>query len=240
MKGHNGILYTDHYEPDSIINGLGQAIPATAKVPLNTWGKADYYMVDPSGNERMIERKQLSEALSDLDAVEEQLGRHLHECDELTLLVEGVGLPTSKGVQIFNYSNGHWRNGYTHTQSTLWKRWVGFKHSLRHNAGIEVEESSHWWSSIQFISSWYAKNNNPTSTTMTRYVIPHMPPFDKDPQIDNLCRMKDVGIREITATKLIGEFGSIYGVMTAGYAELVGLMGGAWTRTFFEAIGRET
>tara|TARA_Y100000310_G_scaffold328215_1_gene395980 strand:+ start:5569 stop:6291 length:723 start_codon:yes stop_codon:yes gene_type:complete len=239
MKGHPGILYMDHYEPSLITQALAQAVPATA-VPLNTWGKADYYMVDPAGNERMIERKQLSEALSDINAVEEQLGRHLHECAELTLLVEGVGMPSPTGVQTYNYGGGRWTTGHKHAnQPRLWKRWMGFKHSLRHNAGIEVEETSHWWGSIQFISTWFHKSMDPTSTTMARYVIPHMAPFDKDPQVDNLCRLKGVGIREITAIKLIAEFGSLYGVITARYADLVGVMGGAWTRTFFEAIGRE-
>lgn len=240
MKGHPGILYIDHYEPDALTSSLVTAIPNTTQVPLNTWGKADYYMVDPAGNERMIERKQLSEALSDLDAVEEQLGRHMHECGELTLLVEGLGLPTPSGVQIYNYAHKRWIAGYAHTrQPQLWKRWMGFKYSLRHNAGIEVEETAHWWGSVQFISTWFNKCMDPTSTTMTRYVIPHMAPFHKDPQVDNLCRLKDMGIGESTAIKLIDKFGSIYGVMTARYSDLVGAMGGAWTRAFFESIGRE-
>lgn len=240
MKGHSDILYIDHYEPDAIAAGLCQSTSTTVRVPLNTWGKADYYMVDLLENERMIERKQLSEALSDLDAVEEQLSRHLHECDELTLLVEGLGMPTPEGVQTYKYASGRWRDGHKHEhQPKLWKRWMGFKHSLRHNVGVEVEETAHWWGSVQFISTWFHKSMSPTSTTMRRYAIPHMAPFHKNLQVDNLCRLKDVGIGESTAIKLVGEFGSVYGVIAAKYTDLVGVMGGAWTRAFFETIGRE-
>lgn len=239
MKGYTGILHIDHYEPYQISDGLKPDMPTTV-VPLNDWGKADYYMVDPEGNERMVERKQVSEALSDLDAVEEQLGRHLHECDELTLLVEGVAMPTPTGVQTYNFTNGQWVQGYEHKrQPKLWKRWAGFKYTLRHNAGIHVEEVSHWHGTVQFLSTWFHKAMDPTSTTMTRYVIPHMAPFHKDQHVDNLCRLKGMGIGESTAIKLVDEFGGLHGVMTAGYADLVGLMGGPWVRQFFEAIKRE-
>ena len=241
MKGLPGLLYIDHFEPDQVSALLARSgkVPAI-QVPLNTWGKADYYLVDSAGNERMGERKQLSEALSDLDAVEEQLNKHLGECQELILLVEGVGIPTPHGVQTYTYADGQWSPGYAHTrQPQLWARWAGFKHSLRHSAGIIVEEVSHWYCTVQFLHTWFIKSMDPTSTTLRRYVIPHIPPMHKDPQVDNLCRLKGVGIGERTAIQLIGEFVTVYGVMTASYTDLVGVMGGAWTRNFFEAIGRE-
>ena len=239
MKGHPGLLYMDHFEPTQIRDRLNEVTPV-AWVPLNTWEKADYYLVDLQGNERMVERKQLSEALSDLDAVEAQLGEHIRECDELTLLVEGVGVPTASGVQTYTYANGAWSEGYAHTrQPQLWSRWCGFKHSLRHHAGVEVEEVSHWYCTVQWLHTWFKKSLDPTSTTLQRYVIPHIPPMNKDSQVDNLCRLRGMGMGEKTALQLIGEFGTIHGVMTAGYADLVGLMGGAWTRKFLKAIGRE-
>jgi len=53
MKGHPNILHSDHFEPGKIFTGLSRVVP-TVQVPLNTWGKADYYMVDPKDNERMV------------------------------------------------------------------------------------------------------------------------------------------------------------------------------------------
>ncbi len=240
MKGHPGILHADHFDPNDIYTGLTQVVP-TVRVPLNTWGKADYYMVDSKNNERMVERKQLSEALSDLDAVEEQLGRHLHECDELTLLVEGVGIPTPRGVQTWEYSENTrtWSPGYTHkNQPALWKRWTGFKYSLRHHAGVEIEEVSTWHGTVQFLITWFQKSMDPTSTTMQRYVIPHIGPMDKNPHIDNLCRLRGMDIGESTAIKLVAEFDTLSGVITASFSDLVGVMGGAWARKFISAIGR--
>jgi len=238
MKGHPGILYIDSYEPLTISSAI-EPVVLTAVAPVNIWNKADYYMVDPLGNERMVERKQLSEALSDLDAVEEQLGRHLHECDELTLLVEGVAKPISTGVQTYNFHSGRWVAGFLHKQATLWSRWNSFKYSLWHNAGVHVEEVSHWHGTVQFLTTWFNKAMDPANTTLNRYVVPHVPPFHKDPHVDNLCRLKGMDIGEKTAIKLIGEFGTIHATFDARYSDLVGVMGGAWTKQFFEAIGRE-
>lgn len=238
MKGFPGILYIDHFEPDNITAGAAPVVTTTVD-PLNDWGKADYYQVDSLGNERMIERKQTSEALSDLNGLEEQLGRHLHECEELTLLVEGVAKPVAKGVQIYNYTQGMWKPGYLHEQPTLWSRWNAFKYSLWHNAGVHVEEVSHWQGSLAFIITWFKKAQDPTNTTLSRYIVPHMPPFHKNPHIDNLCRLKGMNIGEKTAIALIAELGSFHGVINARYSDLVGIMGGKWTTKFFEAIGRE-
>lgn len=241
MKGHKGLLYIDIAEPLLIADQLKVIVP-TVVAPINSWNKADYYWVDPQGNERMIERKQISEALSDLNAVEDQLGRHLHECAELTLLVEGVALASPKGVRTYQLQKRVWREDYEHrNQPTLWSRWNSFKYSLWHNAGVHVEEVSHWTGSVEHITTAYLKSMDPSSTTLNRYVVPHMPPFHKNPLIDNLCRLKGMGMGEKTAILLVEveKLDTWHRIMTAPYAQYVGIMGGAWTRTFFEAIGRE-
>lgn len=240
MKGIPGILYIDSFEPKNIASGLKPIVDSVV-APINNWGKADYYWVDPAGNERMIERKQIGEALSDIDAVEEQLGRHLHECDELTLLVEGLAMSIPRGVQIYEYQNRTgWSQGHKFgSQPTLWSRWHSFKYALWHNAGVHVEEVATYTDTIEHIATAFKKSMDPTNTTLNRYVVPHMPPFNKDPQVDNLCRLRGMSLGEKNAIKLIEELNTVYGVMTAPYARLVGIMGGAWTRGFFEAIGRE-
>ena len=239
MKGHQGLLYIDISEPRDIADQLSAIVP-TVVAPTNSWGKADYYWVDLLGNERMVERKQIGEALSDINAVEDQLGRHLHECNELSLLVEGVALATPRGVRTYRLKGKRWEEEYEHkNQPTLWSRWHSFKHSLWHNGGIHIEEVSHWTVSVEFLATAFIKSMDPTNTTLNRYVVPHMPPFHKDPHIDNLCRLKGMSLGEKNSLQLIKELGTIYGVMTAPYTTLVGIMGGAWTKKFFEAIGRE-
>jgi len=242
-----GVLYIDHFEPIHIIESIRTVVEVVAVVPLNTWGKADYYWIDMQGNERMYERKQISEALSDLNAVEEQLGRHLRECDELGLVVEGVAVPLASGVQIYRVDNNltTFRRGYEHkNQASLWDRWEAFKWSLWHECGVYVAEVSTWLGTARHIVKAFQQSYKTEHTTLQRYVTPHIPPYDLNPHIDNLCRIKghkegrNWGIGEKGAKILIDEFETYYNVITAKYSDLVGLMGGTWTRSFFEAIGR--
>ena len=77
MKGLPNTLYIDSNEPENIINVLRPAVENCVVAPLNlSFGKADYYWLNLTEHEVMIERKQTSEAISDIDAVDEQLQRH--------------------------------------------------------------------------------------------------------------------------------------------------------------------
>ena len=239
MNASPGILYIDTFEPSRIVAGAEPVVP-TQVTSLNLeYDKADYYLIDPLANVRMIERKQTSEALSDLDGLEEQLGRHLHHCDELTLLVEGVAKPMAGGVQTYKFKDGRWIDGYFHKQQNLWSRWNAFKYILWHDCGIHVEEVSHWQGTLAYLITWFKRAQDPDSQVLKRYIIPHMPPFHKNPHIDNLMRLKGFRIGQATAVELINEFGTFAAVMNAPRSDLVAVKGGAWTRNYFEATGRE-
>ncbi len=43
---------------------------------------------------------------------------------------------------------------------------------------------------------------------------------------------------EKAAAKLVGRFGSLYGVITADWTDIVGIAGGDWQEQFFQRIGR--
>ncbi len=241
-KGEPGILYIDQHEPDIIVNLMRQVIPKVAVVPLNaSWAKADFYWVDPAGNERMYERKQLAEALGDLNGVEEQLHRHLSNCDELSLIIENPGMPTMNGVQTFKLSGDRTRfiNAYEFkNQKGLWTRYEAIKWSLWHECGIYVAEVSHLAITVRHISNAYIQSYKDEHRTLNRYVVPHITPLDKDIHIENLMRLKNCGIGEVTARKLVEAFTTFHAVISASYTDLIVVMGGDWTRHFFSTIGR--
>lgn len=242
MKGQQGILYVDNNEPTNIINALRPAVENLVVGPLNlSYDKADYYWVDIKNNERMRERKQLTEALSDIDAVDEQLQRHLHNCDELGLIVEGVGAPTIDGIQAYaltedkRFYRPAWKHG---KQPQLMSRWHSFKWSLRHGCGVLVEQTSHWSETVYSILADYNESMKPEHGTLSHYTHEHMPAWSRNLHIENLTRLKDLRIGEVAATKLIKEFGTFHAVINAGYADLVAIMGGTWTRNFLAKIGK--
>ena len=88
-------VMVDIYEPEEVEAILKQVVP-TIRMSLNHSedGYGDYLWFACDGHRIQIERKQVGEILSDLDAVEEQLGREINNgVEETILLIEGVLAP---------------------------------------------------------------------------------------------------------------------------------------------------
>ena len=235
------IFFADVHELASILTGLQQVLPNLIIAPINENDYPDYYWINLVNKKVGYNRKQLSEALGDLDAVEYQLHKELSKVDELNLIVEGVGIATSKGVWTYQLSkdNRFFRLGYTFNKSPyLWQRYEGFKWSLNHKAGITVVETSTAEQTVQHLLASYRQSMNPEHTTLERYTIPHIPQMDKNPHIDNLIRLHGLGIGEVTAVRLIKQFGTFYNVMTAKYTDLSPVMGAKAAEKFLKGIGR--
>jgi hypothetical protein len=242
MKGEQGVLYVDSNEPDNIIDGLRPAVDRLVVAPLNiSFGKADYYWLNVVGNEVMVERKQTGEALADIDSVDEQLQRHLHNCDELSLLVEGIGVPTASGVQTYKLSKDgkYFIQSFNYDkQPQLWARWESYKWALWHDAGVFVAETNHWSHTVHHILTCYNQSQKVEHSALKHYTHEHMKPWTRNLQVENLTRLRGLNIGEVTALKLIKEFKTFGGVMNASYTDLVGIMGGKFTKQFLMGIGR--
>ncbi len=253
LKGQPGILYIDQHEPSNIVDVVRPALPSVVSgIPLNTsYGKADYYWLNFESKESMRERKQIGEAISDIDAVDEQMQRHLHNCDELELIAEGVAMPTPDGVQTYKISKDgrFFRPDYQFkNQPQLWARWEAFKWDLWHDCNIAVIETNSWEQTAHHIVTSFKQSQKPNHHTLKRYTHEYMPKWitqehikewKRNPHIDNLVRLKGLRIGEVTATKLIKRFDTFFAVMNAPYAELVGVMGGKFAEQFLKGIGRD-
>jgi len=145
------ILYQDTAEPELMLKLLKQSV-TTLSAPLNADDppKPDYWWLDLQDKRRGWSRKQLGEALSDLDAVEDQINRELSSCDEYTLVIEGVGLAAANGYQPFTY---HGKGEFCHKLRTnqphfcegYFQRRIGWRQDLR---GLRMgygKPVSTWW-----------------------------------------------------------------------------------------------
>ena len=238
-------LYQDVHEPNEIGTLIRQSAPLVDKMPLNPV-YPDWAWLDIQGNTRGIERKQFMECISALDAVEEQLNRELETCDELTLLVEGIGRPTQRGAQSFTMSrDGRFFRPEVELpapdrkpQPGMWKRWEGLRWSLEHDVGVKVISTFDAETTAFAVSTAYNQSMKTEHTTMKRYVIPHIPPFSPNIQVDNLARLRGTGVGIKLAIKLINHYGNFYEVVTAPLDELEGILGEKITDKFLRGIGR--
>jgi ERCC4-type nuclease len=236
-------LWGDIFEPEEILEPLGKAMPLVV-ASINSMGYADYMWLDSQGNRRQVERKQIAEALSDLDSVEEQLNRELETCDELTLLVENPWLPTPDGVQTFKYQlmkdgrAAFFPNHRFTKQPYLVSKWEGLKEGLR-KAGIDVIEVPDMIVTSQTIAAMYKSSWKEESTTLRRYVRPHIPPFSPNIHVENLMRLKGANIGPVRAKKAIDQYKTFHRVVTADVRRLSSLWGSAVAKQFMQLLGRD-
>ena len=247
MASHN-TLYVDTYEPDKILHGLQATIPSTIKASINSLGFADYKWMDAKGNQRQWERKQSMEAITDLDAVEDQLNHQLATCDELVLVVEGIALPTTTGVQGYKLEGAQkafLRQEYHYPmvdkgmrpQPGLYAKYLAWKQGLTY-AGVQVVETVDINATVAALATAYTYSQREEHTTLRRYLTPHIPPFSPNQHIDNLARLKNTGIGLVKAQKLIAETHTFYGAVTAIPEFQDQVLGKATGKKFREAIGR--
>lgn len=234
----------DIFEPPQGEMLFKQIIDTVLVAPLNSEGKPDYYWVDITGKSRGWERKQLGEALPDLDAVEEQLNEELMGVDELTLVVEGVGLPSPTGMDTYQLTQdqNYFRKGFHvppgRPQPGLVQKFERWKWSLR-MIGINVVETSHYLMTVQAIAAHYFQTNKLEHSTMRRYLSPHITAMDKDPDVENLMRLKGANLGQVRAKALIARFGTFFATVTADGEELAKILGPAICDKFINAIGRD-
>ncbi len=241
-------LWVDDYEPPEIIPLFKQSLEAI-HAPLNHQGYADYMWIDRLSHRRQWERKQLIEYVGDMDGVEEQLNEEMRTCDELVLVVEGVGQPTHQGIQAFNshlhrfIPSFHYPpqklldTGKARPRPGLWTEYEGRKWGLRAQ-GVQVIETTGLVGTAMAIMGAYTSSMKEEHTTFNRYLIPHVAPFDPDPHVDNLARLAKTGVGVERAKKAIREFGSFYEVVIAHESKLAKLWGPAIAKRFLSVIGR--
>ena len=240
-----GILFQDNHEPEAFRALIEPSVGGYVIAANNSNGLADFYWQDVQHNARQWERKQLGEALSDLDAVEEQLGRYLHTCDELTLVVEGIGLPTPEGVQLYELTldkrfyrpSFHMPSHRSKPQSGLSARYEAWKCGLR-AAGVSVVETNSLEMTARAVASAFSYSMVEEHTTLKRYVIPHIQPFDPDIHVENLARLKNCNIGVERAKKAVSYFGSFWATVSAPSDELRDVMGKAVAAQLLQTIGR--
>lgn len=239
-------LFVDSNEPVSHEVGLRNTIASVVRAPLNAHGKADYYWTDIEGLVRQVERKQFSEALGDLESLEEQLNRELATCDELMLIVENVGLPTFNGMQFYKTSGQgtSLRKDFAFTkQPNLYARWQGLKWGLRHQ-GVLVIETPSAETSIWEIAYAYKASMKTEHTTFRRYVTPHVQPFNPNNHVQNLLMLRGknnspTGIGPTNAQKLERAYGTLWEILSSDIRVLTSYIGRARARKLLEAVGRE-
>jgi len=245
------MIFRDIFEPDQIHELVAQSIPVIKQDLNHALGIADYMWFACDGHRIQVERKQMDEILSDMDSVEELLGRELSNgIEETILLYEGDCEPIP-GVKSATQSWRLAKSGKIMVPSRRYNvSYTGLQAWLYQldKAGVTIVHTSHYMATAMTLVAMYKSSQETVHTTLRRYIKEHIRVPSKNPHVLTLMGIKGANLGEAKATALIERYGTVWymlGQDAVDLAEtLVGeeghqkRLGRATVDKLFKAVGR--
>lgn len=208
------MIFVDTFEPRDIEELLRQSVPVT-RMTLNhsQQGYADYLFFACDGHRIQVERKQIDEILSDLDGVEEQLGRELSNgVEETILLYEGTCEPIpglKSAVQSWKLA----RAGKVMVPSHKYNvSYVGLQawFSQLDKAGVTIVHTCHYVGTAHTLVALYNNAQKQEHTTLRRYIKEHITVHPFNQHIITLMGIRGANLGEARAKALIERYGTVW------------------------------
>ncbi len=214
----------DIFEPDQIRDLLNQVTPVSV-IALNSQGFADYMWTGCDGHTIQVERKQIDEILSDINHVEEQLGREVVRADETILVWEGSYEPVY-GIKPTCQSWKKSHKGDVMVPSRTYRLSYSMVQAWFYQldkCGITNFNTCDYWATAIALGAWYNSSQASEHTTLRRYIKErinlkaamkennvHITPESINPHIYNLMAIRGADIGEVKAKALIARFGTYW------------------------------
>jgi len=207
-------IMMDIYEPKQIEDLLKQSVPVI-RMSLNHGpsGLADYMWFAHDGHRVQVERKQIDEILSDLDGVEELLGREMSNgVEETILLYEGTCEPIP-GLKMATQS---WKIGKnkkvmvpSHKYNVSYSGLHAWLYQLD-KAGVTIVHTAHYLATAMALVSMYNSSQVKEHSTLRRYIKDKITIKNFNPHVITLMGIKGANLGEAKATALIERYGTVW------------------------------
>jgi len=246
------MIFVDSFEPKEIETLISQSVPTT-RMMLNhdVVGYADYLWFGCDGHRIQVERKQIDEILSNMNGVEEQLGRELSNgVEETILLYEGEcePIPSLKtAVQSWKLAKGGKVMVPHHKYNISYKGLMAWFYQLD-KAGITIVHTSHYTATAVALVALYDSSQDSAHTTLRRYIKEHITVQPFNEQVITLMGIKGANLGEARAKALIERYGTVWYTLNRDAEELADTLVGeegnkkklglATAKKLFKAIGR--
>lgn len=232
------MLEADVHEPMEFLPLINTSVPASREI-LNERHWADYRWQNSGKKWTQVERKTWSEVLADLNAVEDQLRRHMANQPEARLLfvLEGLVDVGSEGTYVLKQTGKEsvwvrsWRSGTRISRVYSWLYSV--------SEYIEVFQTGSYPLTCQFLVQAYNQDQKPAEDKHTFNRHFKKPVFHPNPQVMQLMGLAP-GLGEKRSEALIGKFSTVWNVLSANPRELESVpgIGARLASTILQRIGR--
>ncbi len=217
------MIEIDIHEKPEALTLIGPSVPCRM-LALNEDNWGDYRWRSISGRWTNVERKTWPEVLANIDAVEDQLRRHMRNQPDARLLfvLEGMVDVDPEGTYILHPTAKHtlWNRGYRSGTR------IGRIYSWLYNASeyVEVFQTFSYELTCQFLVQAYNQDQKKPEEhkTFNRYYKRVV--FHPNPQVMQLMGLLP-GIGEVKCEALIDRFTTVWQVLNASPGELMQVEG---------------
>lgn len=237
------ILLIDEYEPDEVETLLAQSLKV-ARVPLNRSGLADYSWRNYANKVEHVERKQVHEILGGFEEVEYQLTREINTSPYLTLLIQGVALPSADGIDVYQPPKGvNAKGGILYRAKhykTPWARYEGWLAALDVK-GIRIWRVPNIEGVVIALERLYVHTRTPDSLILQRHLkVPTG--FHPNPHVHTLMGITNAGIGPKLAEALINTYTTPWNMLNHTAEEIADFVPGVgvvMARKILTAFGKD-
>ena len=231
-----GSIYVDIHEPADASPFIAPTVPCEVDI-LNERGYADYCWRAIDGQLVQVERKQWPELMGKVDAVEDQLRRHMKSQPEarLMLVVEGLPVPVMGGVSVLRSTNKDRVFVLGYNSSISYSQIMAWLYQI--NKYIEVYLTSTYKATCIALTAFYKADQKPEHSTFQRHFKEVT--FHPNPQVIQVMGLFP-GIGEKKAEALVERFTTVYNIISASPSQLATVpgIGAKLSRTILQRIGR--
>lgn len=236
-------MLIDTHEPYELVHHIMNAIKEAEFSELNREGYADYkWLVKATATYRQFERKTWKDLFTSLDDVEYLLFRQMqaHPDVEPGLLVEGVIRPHPQGAVMMKPPKAKSSDilvpsGILYGNLHKIKAWLN-----QVSEYMRIQYTTDYMDTAISLAAWYDNDQKESHNTFHRHMKKVQ--FTPNPQVSRLLGLahNDTGIGITLAERLIGKFGTAYGVASARPEDIAVVDGISVTgaRNFLRKIGR--
>lgn len=230
----------DVNEPEEAAKLIQPSIPeAHFRVALNANSWADYRWETVDGGWVNVERKTWPEILANVDAVEDQLRRHMKNQPKARLLfiLEGMIEMGEMGTWTIQRAKGGtvWTRG--HLSGTRLSRVYSWLYQA--SRYVEVFQTMNYEQTCSLLVAMYKADQKPDNEhrTFNRYFKKVV--FHPNSQVTRLMGMSP-GLGEVKAEALIEKFGCLWNVLNAQPSELAQVkgIGPGLSKSILQGVGR--
>lgn len=216
-------IVQDVYEPDHM-EKLLSAFMQVQKQNLVQQGLLDYFWYAGDGHAITMERKEITDFMSNMPRLEKQLRTATNHAEEVGLIIEGVAVPLEDGkVAVYRMGKSDKYMRQVKISGVRYNSIVAYIWQLKRAANITTYFTSTIYATAWMLKTFVENSQKPDSSLLQHYARTKQIKWQSDPMVESITGIKDEHgyvVGEKKAIELVKQIGSLWDIVTTAPEEI--------------------